>query len=187
MSRAESRKDINYYPNCPTAPVYPHEGDAAVYTTLFFLHSLATEKSEKSGYSCPFSTLLSARLSRNPLGNTESIVVPRSTPALPLPRLEFLDVTDTKIDWPDLQNVGKWFPHLQQLQVCCNGLSTICGESMTFFGRLETLLLNDNAIEDWNQVWKLSSLPKLETLVLSGNPLTSIGYNVELTSGLPGE
>jgi len=126
-----------------------------------------------------------ARLSRNPLGNTESIVVPRSTPALPLPRLEFLDVTDTKIDWPDLQNVGKWFPHLQQLQVCCNGLSTICGESMTFFGRLETLLLNDNAIEDWNQVWKLSSLPKLETLVLSGNPLTSIGYNVELTSGLP--
>jgi len=123
-----------------------------------------------------------ARLSRNPLGNTEAVRLPRR---LPLPKLDFLDLTDTKIDWPDLQNVGKWFPHLRQLQVCCNGLSTICAESLAFFARLETLLLNDNRVRDWNQVWKLSSLPKLETLVLSGNPLESIGYNVELHPGLP--
>jgi len=128
--------------------------------------------------------LTRARLSRNPLGNTESVKVPRAH-RLPLPRLDFLDLTDTKIDWPDLQNVGKWFPHLQQLQVCRNGLSTICGEALTFFARLETLLFNDNTVSDWNQVWKLSSLPKLETLVLSGNPLESIGYNVELKAGLP--
>jgi len=126
--------------------------------------------------------LTRARLSRIPLGNTEGVRVPRQ---LPLPRLDFLDLTDTKVDWPDLRNVGQWFPHLKQLQVCCNGFSTICSEALAHFARLETLLLNDNVIRDWNQVWKLSSLPKLETLVMSGNPLESIGYNVELHSGLP--
>lgn len=126
--------------------------------------------------------LTRARLSRIPLGNTEGVQVPRQ---LPLPRLDFLDLTDTKVDWPDLRNVGQWFPHLKQLQVCCNAFTTICAEALAHFARLETLLLNDNLIRDWNQVWKLSSLPKLETLVMSGNPLESIGYNVELHPGLP--
>ena len=79
------------------------------------------------------------------------------------------------------------FLYYCSLSLRCNALSTICSEAVAFFARLETLLLNDNAIREWNQVWKLSSLPKLETLVLSGNPLESIGYNVELQSGLPGE
>jgi Leucine-rich repeat (LRR) protein len=118
--------------------------------------------------------LTRANLSRNLLGSTEGIAVPKR---LPFPRLNFLELTDTKLEWPDLQNIGKWFPFIKHLQVCCNSLSCLCSEALVYFQHLETLLLNGNHIEDWNQVWKLSSLPRLETLVLSGNPLGSISYN----------
>ncbi|KAA0175538.1 hypothetical protein FNF27_02948 [Cafeteria roenbergensis] len=51
--------------------------------------------------------------------------------------------------------------------------------------RLETLNLSGNALTSWSHIWRLSRLPSLQRLILAGNALTEAAYGPSLAAAWP--
>ncbi|XP_064652714.1 tubulin-specific chaperone cofactor E-like protein isoform X2 [Lineus longissimus] len=111
-------------------------------------------------------------LARNPFKDTEVLKHWKED----LPSIENLVLNNTGLAWDDVTRLAQFMPHLKELHVCKNGYSKLSKERLGVLRNLECLRLNENRITRWEEVWKLRSLPKLSSLILSGNPLLEIFY-----------
>ncbi|KAI8985852.1 hypothetical protein BDB01DRAFT_786539 [Pilobolus umbonatus] len=75
------------------------------------------------------------------------------------------------ITWEDIEALTPSLPQLKDLQLGGNGITKL---SSITLDNLECLNLEMNDISDWKEVGKLRSLPKLRTLYLNDNKLTSV-------------
>ncbi|KAF9573972.1 hypothetical protein EC968_007658 [Mortierella alpina] len=127
----------------------------------------------------PLSKLAILRLSRN-----------RFMPLTSQPSLEYsfknlrcLALNRVYFPWDEMNRLEPSMPNLQILQIGFNMYSElgktsdstpIASQKVPGFSNLEELHLEGNIFDDWNQILRLSRLPKLKTLDLSENKITAI-------------
>lgn len=85
------------------------------------------------------------------------------------------------ITWQQAVAVGTYLPSLRALHLCSNAITSLLTATdsdllAAAFPSLATLDLEDNQLRSWEEVQILRHLPKLHTLLLSGNELQSITY-----------
>eukprot|EP00002_Diphylleia_rotans_P018844 TRINITY_DN3648_c0_g1_i1.p1 TRINITY_DN3648_c0_g1~~TRINITY_DN3648_c0_g1_i1.p1 ORF type:complete len:550 (-),score=131.60 TRINITY_DN3648_c0_g1_i1:141-1790(-) len=96
--------------------------------------------------------------------------------------LKVLILNKTHLHWADILKLERSVPLLEEIHVCDNHIDSIRipplldGQSLQRFQNLRILDLENNMIQDWDDVWSFSSLPRLERLLLSNNRLSSIAY-----------
>eukprot|EP00742_Colponemidia_sp_Colp-10_P003275 GILJ01003485.1.p1 GENE.GILJ01003485.1~~GILJ01003485.1.p1 ORF type:complete len:552 (+),score=93.11 GILJ01003485.1:115-1770(+) len=112
-----------------------------------------------------------------------------------LKQLKLLILNDMKIDWKQVELLAPYLPNLEELHLCHNNL-TVIGEESTnqqpeearepsmdnlvgvsyvdCFPNLQVLNLDHNRLKNWQQIWKLSKMPKLSKLQINANGLTEI-------------
>lgn len=113
-----------------------------------------------------------------------------------VPTLKTLVLNNCGIKWPEVVfSLAQCLPNLTALHLCRNNitnlelpLEVIDGNDTTSaekvheflaskFTRLETLDLEENNLSEWNEIAaQLHALPRLKTLLLSGNSLEGITY-----------
>jgi len=93
-----------------------------------------------------------------------------------LQNLTILVLNRTKLDWKTVQNLEGGMHRLMELHLCLNDLKSL--DVAEGFQQLKVLNLDGNKFDDWNEVLKISRLPKLEKLMVSDNLLTSIKCKV---------
>ena len=77
------------------------------------------------------------------------------------------------LSWKDVLTIGRMCPALREFSVKQNDIKTI-EDSLDSFPHLETLILSENSISDFEEILKLSNLPALKELQLNNNKLTSV-------------
>ena len=78
-------------------------------------------------------------------------------------------------DWKTAMSVTSKIQGLAELHMAGNSIRDLqCEDIIASVGKVEVLHLEDNLIQDWSEVKKLSKLPRLRKLNLSGNLLTGI-------------
>ncbi|KAG0567309.1 hypothetical protein KC19_7G125700 [Ceratodon purpureus] len=93
------------------------------------------------------------------------------------------------LTWSQVEILKNYLPNIQDLSLIGNNISRFeegDKDNGGFVEGLETLrLLNldDNCLEDWHEVMKLSKLPSLAQLSLNGNQLTVVKYPETLQNG----
>ena len=116
------------------------------------------------------------------------------------PALKVLVLTDTNMTWGQVASIDEAVPHLEELHLNSNKLSSFdlpmttyanwsvnqgdrtrdtrgaAGKPITGFNCLKKLNLSQNEFNDWRQIWRLGWLPALETLLLNDNQLEAIEY-----------
>ncbi|CAO3574184.1 unnamed protein product [Mortierella alpina] len=127
----------------------------------------------------PLMKLTILRLNRN-----------RFVPLTSQPSLEYsfknlrcLALNRVYFPWDEVNLLEPSMPNLQILQIGFNmyselgktlGSTAIASQKVPGFASLEELHLEGNIFDDWNQILRLSRLPKLKTLDLSENNINSI-------------
>ncbi|KAF9280409.1 hypothetical protein BGZ68_007251 [Mortierella alpina] len=127
----------------------------------------------------PLTKLTILRLSRN-----------RFMPLTSQPSLEYafknlrcLALNRVYFPWDEVDLLEPSMPNLQILQIGFNMYSElgktvnsapVASQKVPGFANLEELHLEGNVFEDWNQILRLSRLPKLKTLDLSENKISTI-------------
>jgi hypothetical protein len=112
----------------------------------------------------------------------------RQPSGAPFSRLHVLVLSRTGVPWTSVCALARGMPALQELHLAGNALTALVGggregaaaEDGDFVAGLDSLkLLNlsDNAVAGWAEVWRLSRLPALETLMLAGNPVPAVSYH----------
>lgn len=108
--------------------------------------------------------------------------------------LKVLVLSRTGVSWKDAATAAQHMPSLVELHLCENGMSSLGSsrisaatddnpETISDFefaaglDHIKKINLDDNAIASWQEVWRLSRLPSLEALQLSGNKIAAIEYS----------
>jgi len=68
--------------------------------------------------------------------------------------------------------IARMCPALREFSIKQNDIKTL-EDSLDAFPKLETLILSDNSISDFEEILKLSNLPALKELLVNNNQLTS--------------
>ncbi|KAK3697930.1 hypothetical protein QZH41_013009 [Actinostola sp. cb2023] len=75
-------------------------------------------------------------------------------------------------EWTEVMQLGKIFPHLEELNMTDSPLENILPDDATdVFPRLNVLRLNKTAISDWESIDALNAFPSLTDVKLVGIPL----------------
>ncbi|KAI8060555.1 hypothetical protein BC940DRAFT_350534 [Gongronella butleri] len=86
--------------------------------------------------------------------------------------LRTLVLCGTRITWDQVVALQPFVPQLEDLQLSGNQLATLT--PLHHLPHLQCLNLEHNNLTDWHQVNALTTLPRLHTLFLNNNQLTSI-------------
>lgn len=76
-------------------------------------------------------------------------------------------------DWKNVLAIARMCPALREFSLKQNDIRTI-EDSLHSFPQLETLIISDNSISDFDEVLKLGNLPALMELLVNNNQLTSV-------------
>lgn len=76
-------------------------------------------------------------------------------------------------DWNDILTVARMCPNLREFSVKQNEIKVL-GDSSDSLQKLETLILGENSISDFDEVLKLSNLSALKELLVNNNNLRSV-------------
>nr|GMD21613.1 tubulin-folding cofactor E [Ipomoea batatas] len=96
-----------------------------------------------------------------------------------LNNIRILVLNHTGISWKHVEILKDSFPFIEELHLVGNKLKEITPSSSTFvkgFDSLHLLNLDDNCIDSWEEIVKLSQLKSLEQLFLNHNNLSCIWY-----------
>nr|GMD23200.1 tubulin-folding cofactor E isoform X1 [Ipomoea batatas] len=96
-----------------------------------------------------------------------------------LNNIRILVLNHTGISWKHVEILKDSFPFIEELHLVGNKLKEITPSSSTFvkgFDSLHLLNLDDNCIDSWEEILKLSQLRSLEQLFLNHNNLSCIWY-----------
>lgn len=96
-----------------------------------------------------------------------------------LERIQVLVLNNTGVDWEQIELLRKSLTTIEELHILGNNISRILPGSSSVvqgFDYLRLLNLEDNCIDEWNEIMKLSQLRCLEQLYLNKNHLNSIFY-----------
>ncbi|CAO3662689.1 unnamed protein product [Umbelopsis vinacea] len=90
--------------------------------------------------------------------------------------LKVLSLRSTLITCEDIRAIAPLLVNLEELSIGCNELKDIdiVSNADTAFQRLRLIHLESNEIDSWEKVCKLSKLPSLEQINLTGNKIPSI-------------
>ncbi|KAL4529327.1 hypothetical protein Ndes2526A_g04121 [Nannochloris sp. 'desiccata'] len=119
-----------------------------------------------------------------------------SNNSVQLPSLKTLVLNNCGIRWSQVVfSLSRYLPHLTALHLCRNNITKLEMPSEVLdgknnasteevhvllarkFPKLETLDLEDNLLSEWNEIAEqVHALPRLKTLLLSGNFLKTITY-----------
>ncbi|XP_077999672.1 tubulin-specific chaperone E-like [Glandiceps talaboti] len=80
------------------------------------------------------------------------------------------------LSWKEVLIVADMFPNVKNLHVCFNKISSI-ERTENVFQSLELLNLEANNISNWNAVKQLDCLPRLSTIILNNNSVSSISFD----------
>ncbi|XP_005099742.1 uncharacterized protein LOC101852479 [Aplysia californica] len=109
----------------------------------------------------------------------------KSTDELPSTHLsvENLALNDTGVSIEEVVRLSQIMPALKELHLCGNSYESLAniedGIRDGHLSSVECLRLNNNAIKSWSEVWKLRHMQQLKDLILSGNPLDKIFYDLD--------
>ncbi|XP_067936829.1 tubulin-specific chaperone cofactor E-like protein [Watersipora subatra] len=88
--------------------------------------------------------------------------------------LRLLQLTDNNISsWRDVQRLDELFPRLKTLVLALNNISS-CGSlegNASIFSHLSVLNMNNTAISEWDELYKLSAINSLSDIRLFSIPL----------------
>ncbi|KAL9232329.1 hypothetical protein vseg_007453 [Gypsophila vaccaria] len=96
-----------------------------------------------------------------------------------LVNIRVLVLNYTGVKWTQIEGLKQCFPSLDELHLMGNKIKEITPTSSGFvqgFDSLSVLNLEDNCISEWDEIVKLSELPKLEQLHLNKNNLRQVFY-----------
>ncbi|KAK9750470.1 hypothetical protein RND81_02G199600 [Saponaria officinalis] len=96
-----------------------------------------------------------------------------------LANIRVLVLNYTGVKWTQIEGLKQSLPSLDELHLMRNKISEITPTSsgnVQGFDSLRVLNLEDNCISEWNEIVKLSELPKLEQLHLNKNNLSQVFY-----------
>ncbi|XP_076831996.1 tubulin folding cofactor E-like a isoform X2 [Brachyhypopomus gauderio] len=103
--------------------------------------------------------------------------------ATPCPSLRLLHITDNSLhDWNEVRKFGSMFPSLHTLIMANNNLGAILdsGENLSrLFPNLRSINLHNAGLNRWEDIEKLTFLPRLEEVRLQGIPLLQNYTNTE--------
>ncbi|XP_038065787.1 tubulin-specific chaperone E-like [Patiria miniata] len=91
-------------------------------------------------------------------------------------RLQELSINYMNLTWAMVAECAPMWPSLQKLHVCFNQISSIDRLAPGTFETLQLLNLEGNQISEWQHIMCLSHLPRLDTLILNSNSLTSLMF-----------
>eukprot|EP00741_Cyanophora_paradoxa_P000884 tig00000448_g854.t1 len=129
------------------------------------------------------------RLATLMLTGNRMLAVPAGAPDLAgaFAALRVLVLSGTGLAWGDVARLEPHAPLLEELHLCGNGLRSLADDAASDpapgFPRLRLLNAEGNALDDWAEIWRLRRLPRLERLLLSGNPLKAVFYRAEGPEG----
>lgn len=96
-------------------------------------------------------------------------------------RLEELQIDATLMTWREVKMIARRMPRLERLQMGCNGIVRLVDddddeERQVAMPNLLSINLAENCLNDWNDVVQglSQACPRIKTLILSQNQLTSI-------------
>jgi len=112
-------------------------------------------------------------ISRNEIGWAKPLPLP---PGPLFSNLRSLVLNNCYVDWETVMSIAVKTQKLCELHVAGNSIRSLaCDKNIcSCLGALEALHLEDNLVQDWSEVKRLSTLPKLKKLNLSGNLLAEI-------------
>ncbi|XP_048582939.1 tubulin-specific chaperone E [Nematostella vectensis] len=97
--------------------------------------------------------------------------------------IKILYLNKMHLQWDQVILILRMFPYLEELHLRGNNICSLridChepGQEMLMaFQNMKILDLDDNKITDWNEVLRLGSLPKLDTLVLNHNKISQVFF-----------
>ncbi|KAI4296992.1 hypothetical protein L6164_036905 [Bauhinia variegata] len=96
-----------------------------------------------------------------------------------LKSIHVLVLSNTGVDWEQVELLEKALPAIEELHLMGNNISRILPMSSSMvegFDSLKLLNLDDNCIAEWEEIAKLSQLKCLEQLYLNKNCLNCIFY-----------
>lgn len=81
------------------------------------------------------------------------------------------------INWEEVLYTSQLFPNIKTLSVKDNGVRKLqTANTTTIFKKLQTLILNDNPIEVFEELWKLGNIVSLEELLCIDTKLTQVNF-----------
>jgi len=89
--------------------------------------------------------------------------------------LSTLYVNKMKLEWNMLTEIVSLAKNLKKLHACFNEVKSISSDISHFHG-IELLNCEGNAIEDWNEVLKLSQIESLESIILNDNKIKEVHF-----------
>ncbi|KAK7412798.1 hypothetical protein VNO78_04433 [Psophocarpus tetragonolobus] len=96
-----------------------------------------------------------------------------------LKNIQVVVLNNTGVDWEQVELLRQSLTTIEELHIMGNNISRILSGSSSMvqgFDYLRLLNLEDNRVDDWDEIMKLSQLRSLEKLYLNRNCLNSLFY-----------
>ncbi|KAH3756611.1 tubulin-folding cofactor E [Pelomyxa schiedti] len=95
-----------------------------------------------------------------------------------VPQLRAVSLNYCRLTWLEVCWLLRSLPNVEELHLSHNNISSIsmcaCSSQCLTTSKLRQLSLDNNAIESWDEIWKLVAFPFLHTLFLSNNSISSV-------------
>lgn len=100
------------------------------------------------------------------------------------PTVKTLICGSMRLTWSEIVKLSEAFPNLEELRVPSNNISCLDTPVDNNFKQLKVMDLEDNNIEEWEEICKLSVIPTLEHLIIENVRLKSIRFRKCENQGL---
>ena len=110
---------------------------------------------------------------------SNNLMSPYKSKLLLLKNIQVVVLNNTGVDWEQVELLRQSLTTIEELHVMGNSISRILPGSSSMvqgFDYLRLLNLEDNCIDEWKEIMKLSQLRCLEKLYLNNNCLKSVFY-----------
>ena len=114
-------------------------------------------------------------------------VQPGAPQTICFPKLRVLVLNGTRLSWENTVSRSFQMPALTELHIASNGISTLRTDYSLCeaFPVLELLDLDNNGIQTWSEIWRLSDLPNLTKLTMNHNLLENITVDTDTPTSVP--